>query len=132
MASSAITIGVATGASQSDQETGTSTTTVVTPGRQQFHPSAAKAWLRCDTAGTISLSYNITSITDTGTGAVTVTLATDFSTANYTAVATPEAGSALMCGTSTMDVGSFIVYCYSYLNAVADPNSYSIAAFGDQ
>ena len=32
-------------ATQANQETATSTTTIVTPGRQQFHPSAAKAWV---------------------------------------------------------------------------------------
>lgn len=127
-----VSSGGTSAASQAEQETASSTSVYVSPGRQQFHPSAAKAWLRCNTAGTILLSYNITSITDTGTGAVTVTIATDFSTADYTVVATPEAGYAVMCGTSTMEVGSFIVYCYSYLNAVADPNSYSIAVFGDQ
>lgn len=73
-------------AAQSDQETGTSLTTTVPPGRQQFHPSAAKAWGRVTVSGgvpTLQESYNITSITDDGVGLTTVTIATDFSTAGY-------------------------------------------------
>lgn len=72
-------------ASQSDQETGTSTTTYVSPGRQQFHQSACKAWVvyTSITTTTNQASYNITSLTDNGTGDTTVTIATDFSSSSY-------------------------------------------------
>ena len=40
------TVSVATAAAQADQETATSITTAVTPGRQHFHPSSAKAWCK--------------------------------------------------------------------------------------
>src|SRR5690242_18385345 len=73
-------------AAQSDQETATSTTLAVSPGRQQFHPSAAKSWLHCDSAGNQNKAYNITSINDVGTGIVDVSHATDFSGAEYVAV----------------------------------------------
>lgn len=73
--------GGGTAATQADQETATSTTTFVSPGRQQFHPSAPKFWTRLNGTGTaaITTSYNTTSITDNGTGDYTVTIATDFS-----------------------------------------------------
>lgn len=74
-------------ATQAEQEAGASTTVAVTPGRQHFHPSAAKAWLRFNSAGTVAASYNITSVTDTGGGNWTVNIATDFSTGAYCGVA---------------------------------------------
>jgi len=91
-------IGVATGtsfngltgaATQAEQETASSTTVIVTPGRQQYHPSAAKAWLRYATTGstTITLSYGISSLTDNGTGDTTVTFSTAFSTTAFSAAA---------------------------------------------
>ena len=88
MANSAMTVGVAIAASQADQETGTSTTTVVTPGRQQFHPCASKFWVRYTsvTSTAISSSYNVTSLTDGGTGITTITIATDFSADTFTFV----------------------------------------------
>jgi hypothetical protein len=75
-----------TGASQSDQETGSSTSVAVTPGVQKFHPSAAKAWVVFDgtpASPTISVSYNVSSITDNGTGDYTVNWSVSFSSASY-------------------------------------------------
>jgi hypothetical protein len=72
---------------QSEMETGSDTTLAVTPGRQHFHPSASKAWVRFNNAGTVAASYNTASVTDTGTGDWTVNIATDFSSVNYAGVA---------------------------------------------
>ncbi len=71
-------------ATQANQETGTSTTTYVSPGRQQYHPSAAKAWLKWSYSTgtpTIDSSYNVTSLTDNGTGDLTVNYTTALSAA---------------------------------------------------
>jgi len=75
-------------ASQSAQETGTSTVLAVTPGVQQYHASACKCWIYVTQSGTqtIQASYNVTSISDGGTGITSVTIATDFSSANYAIV----------------------------------------------
>jgi hypothetical protein len=74
-------------ATQAEQETGTSTTVYVTPGRQQFHPSAPKVWgLVTDSGGTtlsLSTSYNVTSISDDAVGIFTVTIANDMSSGTY-------------------------------------------------
>jgi hypothetical protein len=74
-------------ASQAEQETGTSTAVAVTPGRQQYHPSAAKAWCYFNgiTTGTNAptAGYNVTSVERTGTGAYTINFTTAFSNANY-------------------------------------------------
>jgi hypothetical protein len=118
-------------ATQADQETATSTTKAVTPGRQQFHPSAAKVWLKCDTAGAISASYNVTSITDDSTGQVTVTIATDFSSANY-AVVGSAMGSDVFVFINTAAAGSFVAQAVDDTGALTDPGNWCFVAFGDQ
>ncbi len=123
---------------QADQETATSTTLAVTPGRQQYHPSAAKCWAVVTVSGgvpTLQTSYNITSITDGGVGILTVTIATDFSTANWACVATAQDAvngsavrlSAKAAGTTTLknnDLGS--------PTSPSDPDAWSMIGFGDQ
>ena len=74
------------GATQAEQETGTAADRIVTPAVQQFHPSAAKAWVKFDVAGTINASQNVSSVTDTGTGDWTVNLTTAFSSVDYAVV----------------------------------------------
>lgn len=132
-------------AAQSDQETGTSTTTYVSPGRQQFHPSAAKFWADIVGAGTsINASYNVTSITDTGAGDVAITIATDFSSANYAVVASVERNNSTTTVTSdkkvviksgTQAAGSVSLQCWDSTatnNVIEDPSSYYVVGFGDQ
>lgn len=77
-----------TPSTQAQQETGTSTTTFVSPGRQQYHKSAAKAWVNFNGTGTVSIrdSYNVSSITDNGTGDYTINFTVAFSTSAYAGV----------------------------------------------
>lgn len=77
-----------TAATQAEQEAGSTTAAAVTPGRQQFHPSAAKAWALFNTVTTTTnlASYNVASLTDNGTGDTTVNFTTAFSSANFAAV----------------------------------------------
>src|SRR3990167_1715358 len=72
-------------ASQANQEAASSTSVLVTPGRQHFHPGSAKAWVNFDLSGTatIDLDYGVASITDNGSGDTTITYDTAFSTADY-------------------------------------------------
>jgi len=123
-------------ATQAQQETGTATTVWVSPARQQYHPSAAKAWIRCDMAGTINSSYNITSITDSGTGVVTITIATDFSSANWCPVANIDpSGGGIFGGVSSADVaaGSFVVRSYNTTTqTLQDTSGVYAVCFGDQ
>lgn len=70
---------------QSEMETATSNVLTVTPGRVQNHPGVAKAWLTfAGSDGAISTNYNITSNSRTSAGLYVTTIATDFSTVNYT------------------------------------------------
>lgn len=84
MQSQVATSSAVSAATQAEQETGSSTTVYVSPGRQQYHASAAKAWVNFNGSGTpaINASYNVTSLTD-GTTTWTVNLTTAFSSANY-------------------------------------------------
>jgi hypothetical protein len=68
---------------QSEMETGTSTTLAVTPGRQLYHPTHPKAWGKAGITGSITADVGITSVTDNGTGDITWTWDTAFSSANY-------------------------------------------------
>lgn len=120
-------------ATQAEQETGTAVDIFVTPGRQQFHASAAKAWLNGNASGGINGSYNITSVTDTGTGDILVTIATDFSSTGYAVIGTAltAAGSLQVC-IETQAAGTFSGYCSNNSDTKVDPSSWFFAAFGDQ
>ena len=129
-----------TSASQAEQEAASSTSVMVTPGRQHFHPGSAKAWVKFNSAGTVAASYNITSVTDNGTGSWTVNIATDFSSANYCGVAF---GGMKVVSTNMIiynlaaaaAAGTFNIFGYDLAEVSADPTSpneiYAVF-FGDQ
>lgn len=91
-------------ASQADMETGSSNTVVVSPGVQQYHPTSCKSWVRYTTVTTttIAASYNVTSLTDNGTGDTTINFTVNFSSANYCALGTFQ-------GTATTNVGDLLI-----------------------
>ena len=115
----------------------------VTPGRQHFHPSACKAWLVAGITGNILASYNITSLADTGTGILTVTIATDFSSVNYACQVSVEAtattwtvANARECHvrSATQAAGVVAVDCIdntATTNLVKDPTKWHLSMFGD-
>lgn len=125
---------------QADQETGTSNTTFVTPGVQQFHASAAKAWVMANIDGTAAASYNVSSVGDTGTGIVTINFTVNFSSTSYGVSGLVEnnlGGSAATTVTinkrSGQGVGSFIVDCVNNSTyGGTDPVAYHFSCFGDQ
>jgi hypothetical protein len=129
-----------TAASQSDQETATSTSTFVSPGRQQYHPSANKCWLNVTYSGgtpTNQASYNVSSLTDTAAGKLTINLTTAFSGTRYTMVGSggdPAASGTLP--TAYYPVGarsaSNPVIGWVISGAFADPIDASIQMCGDQ
>lgn len=100
------------------------------------HPGVAKGWLKCDAAGNISVSHNVTSIADTGTGVVDVTWDVDFATSDYVVNVTPEVTVGVM-GTvestsSAPAAGTTRISTYNTAGSFVDPANYHIAAFGDQ
>ena len=135
-----------TSASQAEQEAGSVTTAYTTPGRQQYHPSAAKAWGRVALSGgvpTLSDSYNVTSVTDNGVGLLQVVIATDFSSANYTVVLGLEYTRGVDdlgivevnngTGGAAKAVGTFDVVVTNLAGNLHDSyDSFFFACFGDQ
>lgn len=128
-------------AAQSDQETSSSTTTFVSPGRQQYHPSAAKAWAVFPwTAGvpTLAASYNVSSLTDNAAGNVTINFSVAFSSANYGFVGMTDntLGTNLSSSVSRVDINTQAagsMQCYAnQAGSGADNAFFSFVAFGDQ
>lgn len=101
-------------ATQANQETGTATDLLVTPGRQHFHPSAPKAWGATAAPTTIDASYpSGATMTNPGTGVYTVTHGRTFSSAAYTVDITcrgPTYGLAVITSQTTT---TFTVTFYS-------------------
>lgn len=127
--------GAIVAATQADMEAGTSLVTTVTPGRQHQHPSAGKFWVKAGLTGNILASYNVTSLTDTGVGALTITIATDFSSADWCCVATIGLASttvAQSCTYDSMAAGTVILRSVVEAGSAADPVTWSCAGFGDQ
>lgn len=132
-------VGGASAATQAEQETGSSTSVFTSPGRQQFHPSAAKVWAKANNAGVASVSYNLTSVTDNGTGDITFTIATDFSSANFAAFLSIEDSDLASNNASPhwFGAGAFAAGTARALNELndgtaRDPISWHFVAFGDQ
>lgn len=124
-------------ATQAQQETGTDLTAPVTAGRQHFHPSAAKCWGATTGGGTPTLtagSYNVTSITDTATGRLTVTIGTDFSSASFVGQVTGTAATATlkMYGLVTKAAGTVILESGTAATTLADVGiGYDWCFYGD-
>ena len=131
-------------ATQAQMETGTSTAVLVTPGRQKNHPGHPKVWVSCGVAADIQQSFGVSSLTDTGTGVVTVNFSTNFSAATFMGQVTCE-----MTGTtyavassregrmrsSSRAVGSVAFDCIddtAGTELVKDPTTWHAVCFGDQ
>jgi hypothetical protein len=160
-ASGAAVVGAA--ASQAEMEAATSLLTTSTPGRQHYHPGHPKCAAKVTVSGgTPTLqsanSYNITSITDTAEGRLTITIATDFADAHWVCVPSIEA--AFVTGSSDVATerpavfvvgidsggqaaGSVVLECYEaedssgstsivYAVTLADPVAWHMIGIGDQ
>jgi hypothetical protein len=93
-----------------------------------------RAWVNFDGTGTpaIRASFNVSSITDNGTGDYTVNFTTAMADANY-AVETSSIATAANAPRhtqyNTLAVGSVVVYCCDTAGGAADPTSFSVAIF---
>jgi hypothetical protein len=127
-------------AAKADQIAGTSTTLAVTPAEQQFHPSAAKAYVSYQNnatngAQTLNASYNVSGVSRTGVGTVTITFSTAFTSANYVCVGNAQ-GSASTNAWAQITNGSKTTtnVGFSTLNAAttAVDNGADVVCFGTQ
>jgi hypothetical protein len=133
-------------ASQSEMETESATAGLfVGPSVVKYSPGTAKAWIKWNGTGTVAInaSYNVTSITDNGSGDTTITIANDFSSADYSAVGGPvffDNGGATVSGTllqtrrtpADQAVGSFRVISATVANTAIDCIINFMTFFGDQ
>lgn len=122
-------------ATQANQESADAVTVVVTPGRQQYHPSAAKGWAKAASNGTIAASYNVSSGEDQGSGQVKINWATDFSGGEYVVVAMAQSDGALIAtahNSVAPAAGSVIINTFNTSGALTDATYYHVVAFGDQ
>lgn len=138
-----------TASTQAEQETGSSLTTFVTPGRQHYHTTAAKAWCLFDgtaaTPNSTLVGYNVASITDNGVGDYTVNFTTAFSSTSYVAFGsggTTSGGNSIIlvfdrnagAGTRVARTTTAIrVNTYNFSGgAAADSPTVNVICFGDQ
>lgn len=131
-----------TAATQAEMESGSSTTVAVTPGRQQYHQSACKAWARFDGTGTPSLtaSYNVSSITDNGVGDWSMNFTTSMSSATGYAVVCAgrqQVGTvSAVFGVNAYATGNVRLVAFTNDSAgsttTVDATILNFAAFGDQ
>lgn len=129
-----------TAASKSDQQTGTSATTVVTPAHQQDHDGVAKAW--CLFSGTATgtnaptAGYNVTSVTRSGAGTYVVNFTTAFSSVNYVCqIMTVNSANNTFgeVNSSAIAVGSVGIFTINQSGgATVDPVSVMVVCYGRQ
>lgn len=124
-------------ATQAEQETASSVAVAVSPGRQQYHPSAAKAWVRFDGTGTLSInsSYNMSSVTDNGAGLYTPVVTTIFSDSNAAIVVSIGSQSQtgrLVVVASPSSNGCQIRISNQADSANVDSSIVSVVFYGDQ
>lgn len=103
----------------------------------RHHPGAAKVWGIVTYSGgtpTLQASHNVTSITDTAEGRLTVTIADDFSSALYVVVGNSEAGTGnpriLTVSSGTRAAGSFEVSTGNTGGSNVDPSAIHFACYG--
>jgi hypothetical protein len=132
---------VATGlqANQAALEAETNENTYAPPDLIKHNPGVAKAWVKFDVAGTVNASYNMDSVTDTGTGDWSPQITTDFSSGDYTAVPGFREDAANGNQNHTLigaqAAGSFQVTHNDSAGSLTDPaaaDDMHAAAFGDQ
>lgn len=80
-------------ASQSDQETGTSTSKIVTSGTQKHHPLSPKAWalVALGASPSVTTGSGVSSAARSATGEYQITLTTAMSSTNYAVSVSIEA-----------------------------------------
>jgi Protein of unknown function (DUF2793) len=127
---------LSTPATQTTMEAATAGTPV-TADMQQFHPSAPKVWGQVTVSGgtpTMNGSYNMTSITDAGVGLLTITIATDFSSAAWAAAASiVDTTVQQTIRLSTQSAGATQAACEAVSGgSLRDPGGYFWSGMGDQ
>lgn len=132
---SAATVAGAAVASQANMEANSATDLIVTPGRLKYGPGVLKAACIADSAGAVSLTYGVTSVTDAGTGYADVTFSVTFSAAGQMSPAVTvynNASTDCACNYGAPATTSVRMHSITAsTGALADPTNYSIHVAGD-
>ena len=94
-------------ASVAEMEAASSTTVFASPGRTQYHPGVAKAWVYYSSVAAVNDSYNVDSVSVAGGTDYTVTWTTPFASINYAATVTTVTGASRHAVFNHMATGSF-------------------------
>lgn len=138
LVTSAAGVGVGlTAASQAQQEAAASNIVAATPANQQFHPSAAKAWVNFDGTGVPSIndSYNVSGIVDNGTGDYTINFTTPFVNTSYVAFGMTKGASTSIIrlgSVASLTTGSARINTMTVGGGFADSDEVTVAFLGDQ
>ena len=132
-------------ATKAQEEAAVVTSAVTTPGTQQFHPSACKAWVKFQgsTGAIDGPAYNVSSITRNAVGDYTVLFDADMATANFCSQVTCSGNSGAGVPIAVMDRSAagaaaapstagqrFAVFNAAAGLAAYDPDSLYYAVFG--
>lgn len=127
-------------ATQAQMEAATAGAAHVSPRRTQYHPGVAKAWVNFNGTGTVAIrsSYNVSSITDNGTGDYTVNFTTNMSDANWAAAGFAgdtgtTAGLGVTGGTNVSQTAAGLRFdVRTYAGSLNDTTLVHVLCFGDQ
>lgn len=99
-----------------------------------YAPNIVKGWINFNGQGTASIrgSFNVSSLTDNGTGTYTVNWDTDFANANYAIVGTAQAGYSLGIETGTPPTAGAAKVEVQAGGSLADSSHIMVIAIGDQ
>lgn len=123
---------VATQANMESAASAGSTSLIVTPGRLQYHPGVAKAWVMFDgtaTSVTSAAAYGVSSITDKGTGNYNIIFSTAFSSAN---IAPLPGGNLYNIKLTSISSASVEITCLDLSGTAVDASIVTLHVFGDQ
>lgn len=124
---------------QSEMEAASSTTLAVTPGRMIYHPGIVKVAAQFGVNGDIrGTSYNVSSITDGGTGLATVNYSITMSNGEHPAVVSgylSQATNFVVANNGTVGqttTSAAVTCCNAVMATLVDPNvGYNFMATGD-
>lgn len=133
----AIAAAAVSAASTAEVKTGTEAAKYVAPSTMIGHEGVIKAWCVFDgTAGSPSCadSYNVTSITDNGTGNYTLNFTTAFESSNYACVVSVGTGNTdwRQGKTGTFAAGSVQILTGSTSSGAENEPSISVICIGDR
>lgn len=123
--------GVVELATAAEVAAGTDTARVPSVASMASHQGVAKAWVNFNGTGTVAIrdSYNVSSITDGGTGQYTVNFASSMASANYAAITSAAGAWAYLAGAYSASAVS--VSMRDGAGALFDSSIVNVAIFGD-